>query len=109
MDPLFPLLFILGFDNLSSMFTIVQIQRSVVSVEFPNLGIANLPSMYADNTNVIIRAELGYVMAMKKLLDTFWSHFWSFLRLGEDEGNIYSKGPATLGFLAPPHGHGRKM
>lgn len=48
-----------------------QIQRILVGVEFPDIGIANLLSMYVDDTSLMIRAEMRYVMVVKEILAIF--------------------------------------
>lgn len=53
------------------MINSTQIQRTIVGVEFPNLGISNILAMYVHDTHLLIRAELRYVMAVKEILDVF--------------------------------------
>lgn len=69
--PLSPLIFILGLDTLSLMLTQAKIQRTLVGVDFRDLLLSTLHSMYVDDTSVIIKAEIWYVMALKAILDLF--------------------------------------
>lgn len=43
----------------------------MVGIEFLNLGIANLQSMYSDDTIVLTKANMWYVMECKHILITF--------------------------------------
>lgn len=69
--PLSPLIFILGFDNLSGMIRTAQIQRTIVGVDFSDIGISTILAMFADDTHLLIRAETRYISAVKAILDTF--------------------------------------
>lgn len=69
--PLSPLIFRLAFDNFSLMLNEARIQRTLVGVKFPNLGIANFQAIYADDAYVIIKAIMRYIMKLKEILDTF--------------------------------------
>lgn len=69
--PISPLVFILAFDNLSLMFTEAVTQQTLVGVSFPHLGTSNLLTMFADDTLLVIRAEMRYVRKVKEILDIF--------------------------------------
>lgn len=69
--PLSPLVFILAFDNFSLMINQAKIRRTLVGVEFPDLGMTNILSMYVDDASVMIRAEMRYVMVLKEILEIF--------------------------------------
>lgn len=69
--PLSPLVFILAYDNLSLALTAAEQRRSLVGVQFAGLGISNLLTMYADDTTVMIKAEMRYVMKLKETLESF--------------------------------------
>lgn len=69
--PLSPLIFILAFDNLSLMFSAAQANRSIVGVSFPDLNIANLHSMFADDSTVLTKADMRYIMECKRILGVF--------------------------------------
>lgn len=53
------------------MFTEAVTQQSLVGVCFPHLGTSNLLTMFADDTSLVIRAEMRYVRKVKEILDIF--------------------------------------
>lgn len=69
--PLSPLLFILAFDVLSSMFQQGLLERRIVGVSFPVLGIQSLHNMVADDQSVVICAILRYIQELKRLMHLF--------------------------------------
>lgn len=69
--PLSPLIFILAFDNLSLMFSAAQANQSIAGVSFPELNIANVHSMFADDSIVLTKADMRYIMECKRILEVF--------------------------------------
>lgn len=69
--PLSPLIFILTFDNLSLVLAEAVTQRTLMGVRFPHLGISNLLTMFADDTSMVIKAEMRYVRKVQEILDIF--------------------------------------
>lgn len=69
--PLSPFLFILAFDSLSHMLNQAVSRRDIVGVEFRDLGLATLHSMFADNLTLIIRATMIYIRYCQRLLKVF--------------------------------------
>lgn len=69
--PISPLIFILAFDNLSLMLSEAVAQQTLVGVRFPHLDTANLHTMFADDTSMVIKAEMRYVKKVKEILDIF--------------------------------------
>lgn len=69
--PLSPLVFILAFDPLSHMLTTAMERGTLRGVEFPELGLVTILSMYADDVAVMLRAEIRYIMACKDILMRF--------------------------------------
>lgn len=69
--PISPLVFILTYDNLSLMLADAEQQRTLVGVRFPSLGISNLLVMYANDTNITIKAEMRYILKIKEILEIF--------------------------------------
>lgn len=69
--PLSPLIFILSFDNLSLLLTNALNQRLRRGVDFPDLGISSLLAMFADDSHVVVRAEIRYIMKLKEILNLF--------------------------------------
>lgn len=69
--PLSPLIFILGFDNLSLLTNATVAKRELIGIQFPSQGLSHVISMYADDTLIIIRAELRFVWAVKATMDLF--------------------------------------
>lgn len=53
------------------MLTEAVTQRTLVGVRFPQLGTSNLLTMYADDTSMVVKAEMRYVMKIKEILDIF--------------------------------------
>lgn len=66
-----PLLFILAFDTLSSLFQEAMNRRSIVGVEFPKSLVHALHSMFADDFYVVIRANIVYIREFQRILDVF--------------------------------------
>lgn len=69
--PLSPLLFILAFDTLSHMLNRAVICRSIVGVEFRDIGLATLHTMFADNLSLIVRASMIYILHCQQILQLF--------------------------------------
>lgn len=69
--PLSPLVFILTFDNLSLMLSEAMTKQRIRGVDFPEVGIKNLLTMYVDETSVLMRADMGSVLHLKAILETF--------------------------------------
>lgn len=71
--PLSPLIFILAYDNLSpDVFRRLALNQGLLrGVEFPDTGLSTLLAMFADDTNVLIRAEIRYIEKIKEILDQF--------------------------------------
>lgn len=69
--PLSPLVFILAFDSLTHVFSYAMERRAIVGVHFPKLNRSNLLSTYADDFIIITRAQMGFIMEIKRTLQVF--------------------------------------
>lgn len=69
--PLSPLIFILGLDHLSHLMNDAMERQAIVGIRFPQQGVSNILAMYADDTNIMIKAKLHFVMAIKAILELF--------------------------------------
>lgn len=69
--PLSPLVFILAFDSITHVFAYAMERRAIVGVQFPKLRRSNLLSMFADDFVLITRANMGYIMEIKRILGVF--------------------------------------
>lgn len=69
--PISLLIFILAFDNLSLMLSDAVTRGTLVGVRFPHLNTSNLQTMFADDTSVVIKAEMRYVRKIKEILEIF--------------------------------------
>lgn len=66
-----PLTCILAFDTFSHMVNWAKISRTLVGVEFPEVGNSTILAIYADDAVVLSRAEMQYVLACQMLLEKF--------------------------------------
>lgn len=70
-----------------------------MGVEFPSLGIANMLSIYVDDTLVIIKAEIYAVrLGHEKNPGSLRCSLGPTLYLGEDLGGSYTGGPPPSAF-----------
>lgn len=66
-----PLIFILAFDILSLMFTSAVDRGALVGVEFPESGVKNVQSFYADDVALLIRAIMSCILECQRILTMF--------------------------------------
>lgn len=69
--PLSPLLFNVAFDALSLMLNRAVANKFIIGVDFPELELSTLQTMFADNLTMIIKAAMIYVLRCKQILLTF--------------------------------------
>lgn len=100
--PLAPLIFILGFDNLSHLANAAVVRRELIRVKFPNQEFSHVISMYADDTLIIIKAELRYIWALKAILDLFEAAFGLRFVWEKTKAAFIPKGPPPSIFLPLP-------
>lgn len=69
--PLSPLVFILAYDSLNHVIKDAVARQALVGVFFPEWGYADPQSMYADDSDLLIEAQMEYVMESKRILQCF--------------------------------------
>lgn len=99
--PISPLAFILAFDTFNHMVNRSKVSRALVEVEFPEVGISTILSLYADDVAVLIKANMLYVLECQRLLNQFGEAYGLRCRWELTKAAFISCGPPPVEFRSP--------
>lgn len=84
------------------MLTAAMNRKAIVGVEFQDLNIANIHSIYADDALVLTKANMLYVMECKHILSTFGAASGLHCEWEKTKAAFIPEGPPPLAFYLLP-------